>query len=170
MAAETNIPAVREDGLQLEEHRHFQERFWKVERGAWVVYGLIVVASLLGLTGSGGILAIASVRQGDSTIDYPRFSRWQATDMITLRLAPGAAERRITLSEEFFERFQVVDTQPRTQDVIAQAGTHTLVVKAQDNQPVLVQMHLRPSRPGIANYAIAIDNAAPTALTSVILP
>ncbi|GHD15051.1 hypothetical protein ACFOEZ_16770 [Tianweitania populi] len=170
MAAERDIPKIREDGLQLEEHRTFQERFWKVERIAWVFYGLIVVASLVGLTGSGGMLAAASQQQGDSQIDYPRVSRWQTSDMITLRLAPGGAERRITFSDSFFEQFQLEAVQPQTTDVIGQGGKQTLVIKAEDKQPILVQLHLRPIHPGIADYAIAIDNAAPSALTTVILP
>ncbi len=170
MSAEDHIPTVREDGLQLEEHRTFQERFWKVERIAWVFFGLVVTASLLGFTGSGGYLAVASAQQGENTIDYPRVSRWQGTDVIEIAMAAGAAERRVTLSETFFDMYQVEDVQPQAREVIAQAGQQTLMIQAQEGQPVTVRLHLRAKSPGLARYEVAVDQTAPASLTTVILP
>ena len=49
----TERPNVRSDGLQLDEHRRFQERFWSIERLAWCAFALIVIIALLGGFGSG---------------------------------------------------------------------------------------------------------------------
>lgn len=50
------VPPIRPDGLQLDEHRQFQERFWTIERAAWIVFGMIVIAALAGAFGAGGRL------------------------------------------------------------------------------------------------------------------
>lgn len=36
---------LRSDGLQLDEHRGFQERFWKIERVGWLVFAILVNAA-----------------------------------------------------------------------------------------------------------------------------
>jgi len=40
-------PAIREDGLQLEENRSLQRRFWQMQRIAWLGFGIVVLVALL---------------------------------------------------------------------------------------------------------------------------
>ncbi|WP_318932674.1 hypothetical protein [Sinorhizobium medicae] len=107
-----NQPPVRDDGLQIEEHRTFQESFWRAERVSWVIFGLMLIAALLGITGSGGLLERQIITVADGSVDVPRFSRWEASDVLQATLAGGGAERRLTLSPEFFRTFQVEDIDP----------------------------------------------------------
>ena len=48
--------AVRPDGLQLDEDRGFQRRFWRAERIAWGTFAAIMLAALSGLFGGSGPL------------------------------------------------------------------------------------------------------------------
>lgn len=72
-------PNVRKNGLQLHEHRRFQERFWTVERKAWCVFALIIAAGLLGAFGSGGPLATKVTLIDRAIVEHPRISRWEGT-------------------------------------------------------------------------------------------
>ena len=170
MAGEDKVPTVRADGLQLEEHRHFQERYWKAERAAWLVFGLIVVAALVGLTGSGGFFASSTLRQGEIQVEYPQIGRWQTSDELTIRLGEGARERRIGFSQSFFERFQIEDVRPEPLEMIAGPDHQTLIVKTETGAGATVHFQLRPSHPGFARYTLTIDDAPPIAVTSIVLP
>src|SRR5690606_25597894 len=70
-------PPIRKDGLQIDERRHFQEIFWTVERFAWIIFALILLLALLGLTGSGGYFAKTTQTLDAGTAEYARFSRWE---------------------------------------------------------------------------------------------
>ena len=110
------------DGLEVNEDRAWQERFWTVQRFAWVVMTLILVAALLGATGKGGPLASASERSPAGTIDYPRITRWQSSDQVAVRLpASASGEVDVELSPEFAETFTIESIEPEPSQVQATA-------------------------------------------------
>lgn len=163
-------PGIREDGLQLDEPRRVQERIWTAERWAWVSFGLIVLAALAGLTGSGGPLAHQETRLDGGRLDYPRITRWQSTDDMTLQLAAGPAERRLTLSREFAEAFTIKDIQPAPERAKAVPDGQRLVFRLPDGAPAQIRLYLRPSTPGLVRFRAALDESAPASLSILVLP
>lgn len=162
--------ALRADGLQLEEHRRFQERFWKAERWAWLGYGLIVLAALAGLTGAGGPLAHGHAGLGDGGIDYPRIARWEGTDALSVTFAPGGAERSLTLSAGFAEGFQVQDIQPVPEHSKARPEGQRLRFTLPAGAPATVMLHVRPTTPGLARFRATLDGGPAATLTTLVLP
>jgi hypothetical protein len=162
-------PPIRKDGLQLDEHRSFQERFWTAERWAWITFGLLLLVALAGLTGGGGLLAHATSVSQAGEFEYPRISRWEATDAITVTFAAGGAEHRLSLSHPFAEHFQIEDIQPSPEQTIAAGDAEIMVFATQDQAPAKVTIHIRPLKPGIASYQVGLD-AVSTAVTTVVLP
>lgn len=167
--ADTSDPSIREDGLQLEEHRSFHERFWTIERWAWIVFGLVLLAALAGLTGSGGPLAHSTARSAAGEVEYPMIARWEATDELVVTFAPGGSEHRMALSPDFSRYFQVEDIQPQPERSIAGSEGEVLVFETDEQAPAQVTMHVRALRPGIASYDLSIDGT-PSGLTTIILP
>jgi hypothetical protein len=85
-------PRLRPDGLQLDEHRRFQERFWKLERVAWIVFAIVTLSALLSLTGAGGPLATVWSESGNAVISYPRVARWETADESQIAFRPRDGE------------------------------------------------------------------------------
>lgn len=162
-------PPIRQDGLQLEEHRGFQERFWTVERWAWIAFGLVLFVALTGLTGGGGPLAHATTASQAGEFEYPRVTRWEGSDDITATFAANGAEHRLSLSHSFSEHFQIEDIQPDPERTITTGDAQIMVFAAQEQAPAKVTIHVRALSPGIASYQVALD-AVSTAVTTVILP
>ncbi len=105
---------VQKDLDEFHEDIAFQRRFWRIERIAWIVFTLLIVTALTGLTGAGGPLAHAHAETPHGTIDYPRVARWQATDDMVIRLAPSAgARQQVELDRRFVENFEIVSIQPQ---------------------------------------------------------
>ena len=114
-------PATK-GGLEVDEDRAWQERFWTIQRIGWAVMALILLAALLGATGKGGPLASASARSPAGTIDYPRITRWQSSDQVAVRLPASASGKvNVELSPEFAETFTIESVEPEPSQVQATA-------------------------------------------------
>ncbi len=66
----------------------FQRRFCAVQRIAWIVFAMLLVACLLGLLGRGGAFSRNRLTFADRSVDYPAVSRWNAPENVVLRFAP----------------------------------------------------------------------------------
>lgn len=154
---------------ELGEDRRFQDRFWRAQRIAWWVFGLIIVAALAGMTGSGGPLSRVETRTADGRIDSPRVSRWSAADEVRFELS-GRGERTIDLSRGFAAHFQVHDIQPAPARVIGSAEGQTLLFETHGEGAVDVVIHVTPENPGIAQFTASLNGGTPQVVTSLILP
>lgn len=159
-----------QSALELPDHRRFHLGFWRAQRVAWIVFGLCVAGALLGLTGAGGPLSRQTTPLPGGEIDHPRFGRWSAADEVRVRLKPGASERVLLLSTGFTDHFQIEDIQPAPSRDVAAVEGHHMVFQTEEGQPAAIVLHVRAQKPGIADYAVALDGGAPKPLRSVILP
>jgi hypothetical protein len=72
--------------LQIEEDMAFQEKTWKVERVAWALMGVIVLASAVGLISEG---PLSKMRQGDPSrlqVELQRFTHVDTPTRLEIRL------------------------------------------------------------------------------------
>ncbi len=164
-------PTVRKDGLQLHEHRRFQERFWTVERIAWCVFALIIAAGLLGAFGSGGPLATKVTVIDRAIVEHPRIGRWEGTDKMIVRFTPdpSAPTRSLFLSNSFAEVFQVEDIQPLPARTVIEASGQRLFFENPGHDGGLVTLHLRAQSAGSASFSVGIDGEL-ASLSSFIFP
>ena len=169
-SSDPDAPPIRADGLQLEDDRPFQEAFWTVERGAWVCFALLVLLSLAGLTGGGGPLSYGTVATEGGSIEYPQVARWKTPDDLTVQFGAGAAERSLTLSPGFSDSFQIEAIQPQPERSTVTNGGHRLTFRFSADAAGRVEIHLRPSGPGIAAFQATLDDGAPVELFTVVLP
>jgi hypothetical protein len=167
--AQPPIP-IRDDGLQLEEHRGFQERFWTVERWAWLFFGLILLAALAGLAGGGGFLSHSTIVTDAGEVDYPRVSRWESADEVTVTFGLPAGEHRLTLSPQFSQFFQIEDIQPMPDQSLTSPTGEVMVFRSENGPPSKVVLHLRAQRPGLARYDISLNGGDPVGVTTLVLP
>lgn len=156
--------------LELHEHRSFQERVWTVQRWAWIGYGLVIIAALLGFAGEGGLFSRSQIRAGNNQIDVPRIARWQTGETISITIAAsGQAERSILLSPQFGRQLAIEGVQPQPLRSTATAAGEELVVLVRPGEAGVVRIRIKADAPGIVRGTIAIDGAS-AAVTLIILP
>lgn len=163
-----DAPPVRPDGLQVEDHRRYQERLWTAERWAWGFFVLFTLAALLGATGSGGMLSRHQAVTAAGEIDLPRVTRWQSSDHMMVRFADGG-EHTLLLSPQFSQAFQVEAIRPEPVRVVSGPDGHTIHLAGGDG-PAEAFLYLRPQGPGRTQYSIALDGATPVPLSTLTLP
>lgn len=162
-------PRVRDDGLQVEEHRRFQSVFWRLERVAWMVFALILVLALAGLTGGGGYLAQGTVQIGGAQVEYPRVARWQAADELRIAFPAGAELHRLTLGGAFLDHYAVETATPAPRRALGTEAGLVLEFVGQAREPLHAVLHLRPLHPGLPRFAVTADGAS-AEVRGVILP
>lgn len=158
-------------GIDIEEDRPFQERFWSFQRFAWLLLALIMLTALVGLTGQGGMLAHAEASAGDASIDYPRVTRWEASDEFRLTV-PGASNRvAVEIGPAFSKVFEYEDIQPVPVEHYATGDGQRLIFDlgepAGDREIVF---HVRAMRPSLGAPMQFRVNGALVFLHPVILP
>lgn len=165
-------PDARELGLELEEDRGFQAGLWVAQRIAWLVFLGIVALALAGFTGRGGPFAGATVQSAESSVDYPRVTRWEAPDEVQVHFGGGAEEGVVEIAESFFDVFAVTSIQPAPDRSVATPdGQRLTFTLAPGQSPRTITLHVRALRPAIPlRTSIRIGNGQPVGLTSVVLP
>jgi len=157
MTGNLRIPAIRADGLQLEEHRDFQERYWRVQRLAWLGYGLAMTFALLGLTGSGGALHMQEIRFPGAVAEIPRVARWEAWDEIRMTFTGPGDEHRLRIGTDFFDLFEIGRIQPDPVESSLGSHSHVMSFTAEGTTPHEVRISTRPMHFGWTRFELGLD-------------
>jgi hypothetical protein len=89
--------------IEIEEHMDYQRTFWRIQRVGWVLLVALLVASGLGLLGSGGPLHEEILGAGSAfRVEHPRVQRLSSEFTARFELA-GADSLSILLPTRFFE-------------------------------------------------------------------
>ncbi|WP_435170387.1 hypothetical protein [Falsirhodobacter sp. 1013] len=150
------IPPMRDDGLQLEEHRRLQRRFWTFQRVAWSVFGFVCVIALLGFTGSGGVFQKQTVRFDNAVVEVPRVTRWEASDDLSIRFAGMEVPPEIILSQPFFDLFSIERIQPEPRETVLMSSAQRLRFATEGAPPHEVSIGMRSVHFGWARFDMTI--------------
>jgi hypothetical protein len=160
-------------GLQVNEDRAWQEKFWTAQRVGWLVMLAIVITAMVGLAGKGGPLASAHAESGGARIDYPRITRWQSADQLTVTLPPDASGAiDVELSPAFAKLFQVEAIEPEPSDNAATTSGQrfTFDVEGGSGDKRIV-FHVKASEPAIERAVEArVADGQPARAAITVLP
>jgi hypothetical protein len=126
--AATGSPAVGEDIT-------FQQREWTVQRLAWIVMTILVVAALLGLAGGGGPAMSATERTADGALQlhYARVERLQASTQLELDLATGSRDQlTVWIGSEFLSGTEIESIRPEPLETRSGADRQIFVFAVAD--------------------------------------
>jgi hypothetical protein len=155
---------------EIAEDRAFQERFWVVERIAWIGFVVLLAAAVSGLMGSGGPFSRGEAAAGDTRIDYPAHARWEAGEEMNVHLTGPSGERRLALSQGFADAFEIDDIQPPPTRVEADANGQSLVFLATGPDPMQVRIAMTPRSPGLVRYIVTPHGQAAVPVTTFVWP
>lgn len=163
------IPPIRKDGLQLEEHRQLQNRFWFIQRVSWVGFGVISIVALLGFTGSGGVFQKQSIRFAEGIVDAPRVSRWEGSDEMKVRFTAEDDMQEITIAQPFFDTFGLERIQPEPAEALAAAGGQILRFPTDGAAPHVIGFSIRAMHFGWSRFDLTIGSETKT-VNILVLP
>ena|SRR3982751_5727911 len=166
----------KHEDLEITEDVEFQRGIWTFQRVAWALMSLLIIATLLGLFGTGLLgQATAGAKTSALWIEYDRFTRSQA-ETATLRVHFGAgagADGRVRfwLNREYMENVKVLSISPQPEAVETAADRFTYVFNVPDvGQPATVIFHLEPEKAGRMRVHAGVDERTSVDFNQYIYP
>ena len=147
----------------------FQQRSWAVERAAWLVMGLVVIAGLLGVFG-GGPLGSRVLRADGVELRYEALMRLGTPQVLDLRVTPAGGLARVTLASDYLARVRLDDVWPTPEKVEAAGEWTTLTFASRDPAPVHVRIALSPDRPGLLDGRLQAHDGGALAFRQCVYP
>ncbi|MFC3169076.1 MULTISPECIES: hypothetical protein [Paracoccus] len=163
------IPEIRPDGLQLDEPRDRQRRYWRLQRIAWWCFGGIMLLAILGMTGSGGVFQKQTIRFAHATAEVPRVSRWEGSDDVAIIFDNPADSHEVQISQPFFDRFSIERIQPEPDHSRLTEGAQTMTFPARGPAPHEVTINLRAMHFGWTSFEMSIEGET-RRINLVVLP
>ncbi len=159
----------RSHDAQINENHRFQAWFWAVQRVAWVGFGVLVVAALLGFTGGGGRYAQGQFADEFMTLTYPAVTRRRAEAVLNIAITGARPQTIVQFDAAFQDAFSVVTMVPPASSAVATQTGITYSFDLSGPGPKLLRLDLSGNMVGIANYTLHVDGRM-VALSSLILP
>lgn len=105
---------ARVGDLEISQDLAYERASLRLRRVAAVVWGLVLVAALLGLFGTGP-LSDASTSDGPLQAEYERFTRFGTTAELSIRPGGGEGNTNIAISRAYLHDMVIDDIQPQPQ-------------------------------------------------------
>ena len=170
----TKIKQVNGD-IHLNQDLDYQRRSWKVQRVGWVAMGLVALAALLGLFGSGPLSSATTGGKGDSLqLEYKRFGRFEASTRLRIHIQPGVEREgqvRVWLNRNYVEGVQIQKVIPEPERVEAEPDRLTYVFRTANlNQPTAVTFYLQTQQVGLLSGQVGLAQKQPLSFSQFIYP
>lgn len=165
--------AERVGDLEVAQDLEFQRQEWRIQRVAWVMMALVLLAGLAGLLGSGP-LAHASTEADGLTVAYDRIVRARAPIEVRFVLAPdlvSSGRAEIWIDRSMLDKADIQRIVPEPES--EQAGADRVVFVVAATEPgalVEVAFGLEAHDPGGFAADAGIVDGPRVALSGFVLP
>ncbi len=159
-------------GLQIDSDMQQQHREWKMQRIAWVLLSVLLIAVLLGAFGRGGPISTASKTSADGRlrIDYERFVRNHTPDKLQLAFQAQSETARVKLSGEYVRKIRIEHITPTPVRASSDQDGIVLVFDTRPAAMTQAAIHFSPEEIGKLEGWIALDGRQPHAFNQFVYP
>jgi hypothetical protein len=164
-----NLETSSHTGLQIQEDFALQAREWKVQRTAWLLFGVVVLAGVLGIFGR-GLLSGASVTDGDLHVRYERFERLQRPTKIQFQIGANAEETtRVFIDRAYLDAVRIESITPQPEKVVANPGG-SIYDFAAAGAPMVVTIYLEMEQFGVVKGQIGRAGGSTLSFKQLVYP
>ena len=145
--------------LAVGEDLGFQRKWWRFERGVWIVFALIVLLDVLGAFGRGPLANAKLLSPAHlMNIEYERIERFSTPSILTVHFSPAAihdGKVQLWVSESVVKTLgnQRIVPQPAS-SMIGNGGI--LYTFQSSPLPDSVQFALQPAYPGVSHIELRV--------------
>lgn len=157
--------------LTIDQDLNFERRSWRLQRVAWVIGTLVLIAALAGVFGHGP-MSDASVESSDGALrlDYSRLTRSQSPSDLNFEIGPTAprqgGQARLWIDRAFLNGSRIDRITPEPAEVATRGDRMVYTFHAPEGATAHVRFHLDVeslgSRAGAAGLLAADGSDGPS--------
>lgn len=146
--------------LDIDEDIKLESSNWKVQRVAWVLMALFVLAALLGFTGDGSLndFNTKTAKTEGLEVEYERFMRRDAPAEIKLKIPVRQQELTLQFSQDFYEKLHVEQVVPEPTEVYTHEQGITYRFAA-TQAPTSVTFYFKPKGMGRMHLEVSTQTS-----------
>jgi len=163
-----------DNSLELEQDLIFHRREWRIQSVAWVVWGAVILAALVGLVGPGPLSGrTVSSADGRLGVEYDRFLHHHHPESLWITMKPDVGEDllRLHLSRSLLEDIKIdqIEPDPESEELDSQGTTY--VFRCQRGEPaVKAVFHLEFEAIGSGSGEVKLGGSDPVVLKYFVYP
>lgn len=158
-------------GFQLDQDLVQLRREWRMQRVAWPLLYLLLLASMLGLFGQGPLSRTdVTSADGRMQVDFDRFLRRQSDDTVDFVLKPVGSGARLQLSTEWLRGLDVEHVFPDPEHRVTTTEGVTLVFASPPGQTLQVRMRVRAEDAGPLRGWASLDGGPRVPIRQFVYP
>jgi hypothetical protein len=165
------MPRPSSPSLHLNDDLRQQKIEWRIQRIVWPLMTVLLLAIVAGLLGQG---PIARARAGSAdagvTMEYHRFLRRQAPDMLELRLLASSDRVRLRIDARYLDAVELKRVFPEPQAVLSGTDATTLEFAGRPGSWTVVHIELKPQEFGGVEGWVAVDERAHQPFSQFVYP
>ncbi|MBC7792028.1 MAG: hypothetical protein H7Z74_18940 [Anaerolineae bacterium] len=162
-----------DDDLERPSNLAFQQREWRVQRIAWIVMGLVLAATLVGVFGGG---PLAHSRVGSPAnglfLEYDRIARYRALSTLDFYVLspPAGGELRLWIARDFLDviRLHTITPEPASQELSSDRISY--VFDATGDTPLKVRFEVEPNALWQRGGRAGVGDEQPISFSQFVLP
>ena len=104
--------------MEIDADMDFQRRLWLAQRVGWLIIGIVIIAAICGVFGTGPF-SRASAESGGLRVEYERFGRLQQPMKVRFVLSEAKHGAQIALSRAYLNSLHVEQIVPQPSEVEA---------------------------------------------------
>jgi hypothetical protein len=168
------MPVQRIGDLDIDQDIAFQQKEWRVQRGAWLIAVLVLLLALSGLFG-GGPLANASVSDTANvlTVDHQRIDRMHSPSNISLNVVPAGTQPtlQIWINNSYLNGLEITGIRPEPSAMIPDGERTILEFELADpTQEVPISITYQHTEIGAPRAEFGIIDGPRVDFRQVVLP
>lgn len=143
---------------------------WAVQRVAWPLLSVVLVAIALGLFGQGPLAKAQVVAGEDFSMEYHRFARRQSPDALELRVVPREPRLRVSLARGYTQAVDVEHIFPEPDRMAVAPDATVLEFDARPGEPFDIRLQVRPSDMGRVHGWVAVGEGPRHVFSQFVYP
>lgn len=151
----------------------FQHRWWRFERGVWVLFICVVILDALGVFGRGWVAnADRKARDGSIEVKYERIERFRTPSILAIQFGPNAIQNgkiQLWASDTLVKPLGTQRVIPQPANSVIGRGGILYTFPATIN-PASVEFAMEPSSPGICHLGLRVPGSEALNLTIGVMP
>jgi len=161
------------DEVAVGEDLEFQRKWWKFEKGVWILFTLILLLDLAGVFGRGWLSKQEKAAQdGSIDVKYERIERTSTPSIMTINFGDSAirdGQVKLYVSESLVKELAAQRVVPAPQTAIVGQGGLTYLFPA-SGTPASVEFALEPTGPGLRHFLIRVPGSQAVQADVLVMP